>query len=163
MRDSTLCCRYLSGRLLSKTNFSRSSTCTGKSVIVPNVVSVNFDSYQQLMRVCTNSLPAQTNVSLHVPRSAVRSLWPKGLLPGLQQRTEGSSASAWRLPHVSGRRSFVSALIAKAAPTDTPDDSAAKVADTVLIVESKTKAKKIQKFLGPSFKVRLLTPSVQAQ
>lgn len=166
VRNSILYCRYLSGRLLFKTNFSRSSTYTGKPLIVSNLVSVSPGRTQHYMRVYNTSLTVQSNFSLHAPFSARRSLWPrpKGVLSGLQQRTEGSSTSAWCLPQVSGRRSFVSALVAKAAPTDTPDDSAARVAaDTVLIVESKTKAKKIQKFLGPSFKVRLLTPSVQAQ
>lgn len=123
------------------------------------------------MRVCSASITAQSNFSLLAPRSAGRSVWPKGLLSGLQrallpaQRTDGSSIIyVWSSPHVSGRRSVISAVGAKAAPTASSDDSAPMVAaDTVLIVESKTKAKKIQKFLGPSFKVRLLTPWVQAQ
>lgn len=164
MRNSILCCRYLSGRLLSRTNFRRSSTYTGGSLIVSNFVSVNSGRHQRFMRVCYASLTAQSNFSLLAPRSARRSLWPKGLLSGLQQRTDGSVIYVWCLPHVSGRRSVITALVAKAAPTAASDDSAAKVAaDTVLIVESKTKAKKIQKFLGPSFKVRLLTPLVRAQ
>lgn len=109
------------------------------------------------MRLYTTSLTTQIDFSLHGQNSAVRILWPTALFKGLQQRTGRSNTSTWCLPHVSGRRSLVTALVATAAPAAHSNQPIAKVAaDTVLVVESKTKANKIQKFLGQSYKVTLI-------
>ena len=109
------------------------------------------------MRVCSTSLTSpKTDFSLHGQSYAIKSLWHTALLKGLQQRTGRSNTSAWCLPHVSEKRSLITALGAKAAPAMSSNHPAVKLAaDTVLVVESKTKANKIQKYLGQSYKVTL--------
>ena len=152
--NTILCCKYLSGRLLSLAHFSRSSTAG--FLIVSNVVPVNICRDQHFMRVCSTSLTGQ-DFSLHGQSSAIKSLWPTASLKGLLQRTGRSNTSASCLPHVSRRRSLTTAPIAKAAPAEcSHHPTATLAADTVLVVESKTKANKIQKFLGQSYKVTLL-------
>ena len=109
------------------------------------------------MRACSTSLTAQTDFSLHGQSSAMRSLWPTALLKGLQQWSGRRNTSAWCSPHVPGRRLLNTALVAKAVPAAPSNHTTVTLAaDTVLVVESKTKANKIQKFLGQSYKVALL-------
>ena len=151
-----LCCKYLSGRLLHLAYFSRS--CTAGSLIESQVVSVNICRGQR--RPYNTHFTSQTDFSLHGQNSAARSRWPTAMLKCLQQRTGRSNTSAWCSPHVSSKRSLNTALVAKATPAACSKHPTVKLAaDTVLVVESKTKANKIQKFLGQSYKVTVMLDS----
>ncbi|KAL3144456.1 hypothetical protein ABBQ32_004200 [Trebouxia sp. C0010 RCD-2024] len=118
----------------------------------------------------TCSFSAQTETALLGRPSILRSLWPNGFAsrptPGLLQHKAWSNISAALSCQSTVRRSHATrALLAEAAPpapAAQADQPVATVpADTVLVVESKTKAIKIQKFLGPSYKVEVLKTCVQ--
>lgn len=143
-------------------------------MIVHSLVSACVGDYPLAMRSHNPVLHVHVNSSLLGQGSIIRSLCPKRIAsrraPSQQQHNAWSNSSAADLCYSSGRRSHAThALVAEAAPAapaapaaepDQPDATVA--ADTLLVVESKTKAVKIQKFLGESYKVKLLTHCVQA-
>ena len=146
---------YLSlaaGRLSPKAGLGWPRTVA--RLIIQATITHGLRSHWPVMHHFRLPVPAACGSTLFCQLSVAKILWPARTLTVQTQRSVFNENDDTYLSYFPRNFRAQTASYTTAASAAVPDAPTAEVlADTVLIVESKTKANKIQKYLGPSYKV----------